>query len=409
MLRYDQFFKFRFPMNVRHLFNCRFRWVCRYGNNVFMKKIFTLIVAAATTLGVYADLNGDGYYRVENYKTKRYASVIDNRGSIDIAATTADLQAIKLWLVFDDVSHDPASVFYISKVGSEYQLTTQGTGVYQIIDHYLKLRENGNSKGQKLYMAYGTDGRVTKYLADGNSWSGNRGTMGTNSSGDYRKWFILPMDAAGENFYGAMPDVDADGSLYTTVYASFPFSAYSSGVKMYYVSNVKNGWVELSEIEGTVPAATPVVVECVGTEPGDNRMTVGGTGSAVSGNKLKGKYFNCDIAGHINRVKYDPTTMRVLGRCADGSLGFVKASGLDYVPANTAYLVVPGWYEDELKCVKTHSEFEADVDEIEAVGGNKPRAVYSITGVQLYQDATDEEIASLPKGIYIIGGKKVKI
>lgn len=138
-------------------------------------------------------------------------------------------------------------------------------------------------------------------------------------------------------------------------------------------------------------------------------MTVGGTGSAVSGNKLKGQYFNCDIAGHINRVKYDPTTMRVLGRCADGSLGFVKASGLDYVPANTAYLVVPGWYEDELKCVKTHSEFEADVDEIEAVGGNKPRAVYSITGVQLYQDATDEEIASLPKGIYIIGGKKVKI
>ena len=257
-----------------------------------MKKIFTLIVAAATTLGVYADLNGDGYYRVENYKTKRYASVIDNRGSIDIAATTADLQAIKLWLVFDDVSHDPASVFYISKVGSEYQLTTQGTGVYQIIDHYLKLRENGNSKGQKLYMAYGTDGRVTKYLADGNSWSGNRGTMGTNSSGDYRKWFILPMDAAGENFYGAMPDVDADGSLYTTVYASFPFSAYSSGVKMYYVSNVKNGWVELSEIEGTVPAATPVVVECVGTEPGDNRMTVGGTGSAVSGNKLKGQYLS---------------------------------------------------------------------------------------------------------------------
>lgn len=74
-----------------------------------------------------------------------------------------------------------------------------------------------------------------------------------------------------------------------------------------------------------------MVVECVGTEPGDNRMTVGGTGSAVSGNKLKGQYFNCDIAGHINRVKYDPTTMRVLGRCADGSLGFVKASGLDYV------------------------------------------------------------------------------
>lgn len=375
-----------------------------------MKKFFTLSLLLASALAANANLDGNGYYRVQNYKTLRYCSVIDNRGSIDLVATSADLQAIKLWKLFEDVSHDPASIFYISKVGSEYQLTTQGTGVYQIIDHYLNLRANGSANGQTLYMAYGTYNNVTKYLADANSWSGNRGSMGTNSSGDYRKWYILPVKADSNDYFGAYPDVDADGSLYCSLYASFPFSAYSDGVKFYYVSNVAStGIVELTEIEGTVPAATPVVVECAGLSPADNKFNVGGTGAAVNGNLLKGQYFNCDVDGHINRVAYNPTNMRILGRCKDGSLGFVKAS-IDYIPANTAYLTVPGWYPDELKCVKTHDEFTSGVEDIEAVEeASAPKTVYTMTGVMLYQDASDDEINSLPAGMYIIGGKKVII
>lgn len=375
-----------------------------------MKKILTLLFAAVTAFGMYADLNGNGYYRVENYKTHRYASVIDNRGSIDIISTTADLQAIKLWRVFADVSHDPGSIFYITKVsGDDYQLTAQGTGLYQIIGHYLKLRENGNADGQKLYMAYGTNGKATRYLGDGNILDRDYGTMATNCSGDYRKWFILPMESDGKNYFGAYPDVEAGGGLYSTIYADFPFSAYSKGVKMYYVSNIGTSIAELTEIEGTVPMSTPVVVECVGEASSDNRLNVGGKAEDISGNKLRGQYFNCDIPGHVNRIAYDPTTMRVLGRCKDGSLGFVKVSGLDYIPANTAYLVVPGWYSDELKCVKTHEEFTAGVGDVEASASEGPRTVYTMTGIMLYKDATSEEISSLPSGIYIIGGKKVKI
>lgn len=374
-----------------------------------MKKIFTLIVAAASTLPVLANLEGDGYYRVENYKTNRYASVIDNRGSIDIVATTADLQAIRLWRIFEDVSHDPASIFYIDHVGDEYQLTAQGTGIYQIIGHYLRIRENGSANGQTLYMAYGTNGKATRYLGDGNTLNRDYGSMSTNCTGDYRKWYVLPVEADSDNFFGAYPDVDAGGGLYTTIYADFPFSAYSEGVKMYYVSNVGNAVVELTEIDGTVPKATPVVVECVGTSASDNRLNVGGKGSSVSGNKLVGQYFNCDVAGHVNRIAYNPSTMRVLGRCKDGSLGFVKAEGLDYVPANTAYITVPGWYDDELKCVKTHDAYLSGVDEIGTDEVAAPRTVYTMTGIRLYDDATDEQISSLPKGIYIIGGKKVRI
>lgn len=375
-----------------------------------MKKLFTLLIAAATAFGAYADLDGSGYYRVKNYKTNRYASIIDNRGSIDIIATTADLQAIKLWRVWDDVAHDPASILYISNVSSDdYQLTAQGTGVYQIINHYLKLRANGSADGQTLYMAYGTNGKATRYLGDGNTLNRDRGSMSTNCDGDYRKWFILPVEADGDDYFGAYPDVEASDGLYQALYASFPYSAYSKGVKFYYVSNVSKDVCELTEITGTVPEATPVVVECVGKTASDNRLNVGGTASAISDNKLRGQYFNCDIAGHVNRVAYNPSTMRVLGRCSDGSLGFIKATGLDYIPANTAYLVVPEWYSDEIKCVKSHADFIAGIGDVAAEDADAPNTVYTLTGMQLYKNATAEQIAALPKGIYIIRGKKVAL
>lgn len=370
-----------------------------------MKKIFTLIIAAVTALSCYANLDGNGYYRVKNYKTNRYVSVIDNRGSIDMIATTADLQAIRLWRVFDDVCHDAASIMDITQVGSEYQLTAQGTGIYQIIGYYLRLRVNGTADGQNLYMAYGTNGKATRYLGDGNILDRDYGSMSTNSTGDYRKWFILPLDAAGDNYFGAYPDVEAKEGLYTTLYADFPFSAYSKGVKMYYVSAVTSSSVTLTEIEGTVPRATPVVVGCVGKTASDNRLNVGGAASEINGNKLVGQYFNCDIPGHINRVSYNPATMRVLGRCSDGSLGFIKASGLDYIPANTAYITVPESYPAEIKCVFGNSA----VSNIETDATGGPQSVYTLSGIRIYQDASQEQISSLPKGLYIIGGKKVKI
>lgn len=376
-----------------------------------MKKIHTLIIALAVSATAHADFTGSGYYRIKNFKSERYATVVDNRGSIDFSSTTADLAAIKLWRVFDDISHDPGSILYITNAGSSYyDLSTQSTSVYGIIGHYLSLDENGKSGSQKLYMAYGTYGKVIRYIGDGTTLKNrDRGYTSTNCTGDYRKWYILPVTPDGDNYIGAKPDVDAAGGLYTTVYASYPFRAYSEGVKLYYVSNMKDGCVELSEVKGTVPAGTPVVVECKGKESGDNRFDIGGSGEKISGNKLSGQYFNSDVAGHINRKAYDAKTMRVLGRCKDGSLGFVKASSLEYIPANSAYLVVPESYGDELKCVKSHEEFTSGIEEIIGDGTSGPRTVYTINGVMLHKDATDDQISSLPEGIYIISGKKVKI
>ena len=61
-----------------------------------MKKPIILSIALCAAFSAAADFNGAGYYRLQNYKTERWASMIDNKGSIDMAGNKADLQAIQL-------------------------------------------------------------------------------------------------------------------------------------------------------------------------------------------------------------------------------------------------------------------------------------------------------------------------
>lgn len=378
-----------------------------------MKKILLLSLGLSVASTVMADLNGAGYYRVENYVTKRYISVIDNRGRIDVGSTSADLQAIRLDRSFERMSSDAASVLYIQPVGSEYNFSTQGTSVYNIINHYVSIDVNGSSGGQKLYMAYGRYNGATRYLGDQTgATSLEYGKMSINCRGDYRKWFILPVTADGDNYFGALPTVSATSGdfqgMYAPLYASFPMSPYSDGVRIYTVDKVSDysGMVTVKELTGVVPSNTPLIVKCAGETSSDNRMNVGGTASAVTPNAaLKGVFFNCSISGHINRVEYDAATMRVLGTCADGSLGFVTAD-IDYIPANTVYLTVAAGSPDEYKIVDEET-FAAGVDDIEADDALK--TVYTLTGMKVGDRMSASDIRSLPSGIYIINGKKVSL
>lgn len=375
-----------------------------------MKKLILLSLAFCGTLPLFADLNGDGYYRVQNLVTNRYVSVVDNRGSVDYVTTSADLQAITLNSNFEVVCSDPASVLYVQKVGSEYNISAQGTSIDKIIDHYVHLEQNGSSQGQKLYMAYGTYDGVTRYLGDGNVMAGDIGGMSVTTTGNYRKWYIKPVVADGDNYFGAAPTVNASAGdyagLYSTLYTSFPYSAYSDGVKFYTIDQIGDwGQVTIKEVTGVIPAATPVIVKCVGEKASDNRINVGGTASTVDTNSsLKGVYFNCDKGGHINRVAYDANTMRVLGVCEDGSLGFITYP-LSYIPANTIYLTVPAGSPAEFKVVE-QSAFSG-VSEVS--NGDELKTVYTLTGIKVGDKMTAAELRSLPSGIYIVNGKKIAL
>lgn len=393
-----------------------------------MKRILVLTAVAGSMLTAKADLLGTpAYYRVMNMNSSRYITLIDNKSNgADFKTSTIESHAILLQKSFDLICHDPASVLYIKQIkGASYEIAGQGMTLDNLVQYDVKVMSRGkdSSTGQTIYWVYGTQSGMTRYLADGNKVGSQTGTVVINSdpyspnaaSAALAKkqcsWFVYPITDDGANYFGVLPTVAASGSHWASMYASFPYAAYSADVEFYYPCDMAStGIVEMKKVEGAVPGGTPVVVKCGSELPTDNRLNIGATSTAkITDNKLKGAYFACTVSGFANYVRYDAATMRVLGKCKDGSVGFVKDATLTMIPANTCYLVVPGWYPDELKCVFSHSEFQAGVDTLEAEGadGQKGKNVYTTTGLLLKKGAGTEDISSLPAGIYIIGGKKV--
>lgn len=242
-----------------------------------MKKLLILSLLAASASTTLADYNGTGYYRVQNYKTTRWISIIDNKGSMDVGSTTFDLGAVQLQKNWDEVCCDPASILYIYPHSGKYQIEAQGTGINQISNRYIDISEAGTGADGKLYYAYGTENGMLKYIGDGELIKKKDKTIAvTNATGDYRKWYIKPVTGDGSCYLGVKTTVNAGGKHYATMYASFPMKPYSDGVKAYVVNTVDQGMAVLDEVTDVIGANTPVVFECATDSPNTNRLTVGG-------------------------------------------------------------------------------------------------------------------------------------
>ena len=317
-----------------------------------MRLLLISLLSFITVLPSLAQLKGDGYYRVKNFMSGRYVYVTDDKGKLNYQSSTADMYAIQLWMDFEKACSDPATVCYIEKIEDKYDIKSQGTGVYEIIDTYVSIRENSDG----TYYAYGSKDGITKYLSDGEkALSLPQGVMSDAGKGDWRKWNIIPFGTDADNYFGIKPTISAGGSHYTSFYTAFPYSFASSGMNAYYIYKVVNGYAVMREITGTVPAYTPVFVKVSSEQPTSNKLYIGGNASAIGDNLMKGVFFNNDMKTHYNRTAYKPETMRMLGLMADGSLGFVT-SNIDFIPANNAYLQVPAGTPAELKLI-TEEEF----------------------------------------------------
>lgn len=326
-----------------------------------MKRIQLLILTMICTLAAQAQLNGDGYYRVKSAKQGRYARVLDDYGYINYQTTDADLGALCTQRSWDIVVSDPGSIIYFQKIKEPngYDFQSQGTGSYKIIQYAVQVEDMGDNK----YWCFASNSLATKYLADDiyPEWADEeakeRGRMVTNvdinTQSEYLDWYVIPV-TTGDNYFGLAPTVSAGGSYYQTFYAAFPFTFFSEGMEAYYVDAISEaqGKVHIREITGGVPASTPVIVKCAAQTPASNKLNVGvSTSGSASDNQLKGVYFCNPDAGsvHTNVTAYVPDTMRVLGTASDGSLAFVKATNLKYIPANTAYIKVSPSAPDVLK------------------------------------------------------------
>lgn len=319
-----------------------------------MNKLFlTLALSSGIVFSGYANLNGAGYYRVKNYGSARWANLIDKKAEVDFLAGTADLHSLQLTNNTEAILTDPGSIVYISPNGKNYDISAQGISLKSLVDQAMSIAQNGTADGQDLYLLYATYSGVTKYVGDANVLTTQEfGKASINvTNANFRKWFLIPVEASSDNYFAAKPTVSAEGKLYTTLFSSFAYQPYSNGVKAYYISRIGYGMAEMVEITGAVPPGSPVVIQCASEDISDNRMQIVELQDALPSNALTGVYFDYyGSASYSNRVKYDPNTMRVLGKCSDGTLGFIT-SDIEYIPSNTAYLKVPAGSAPELKCV----------------------------------------------------------
>ena len=407
-----------------------------------MKRLYTLFIIASLSLAsAIAQDRGTGiignyYYRVRNFGQDRYVYVRDNYDESDIVRQVPDFGAIELWKDASKTIYDPGSVIYIvknDKTGT-YNLKAQGTGVEELTGYEVHINALTGTTTKGLYEVYVKKKDVTQYLYDERTVTRDDGLLGINNKNDdrYRYWIVDKIETNhATNYFGVKPTIQLNGKYYRPFYASFPFKLASEGMHVYYINSVKGDEAVLKEIEGEIPASTPVVIECTSDNPSNNRLELLYTEPTnLSGNKLAGIYFCNQNRGKNSKEAFkvfDASAMRVL-TTANGKLVLSNnetqllnskllqvVNTIDWesededeitvncIPANTCYLMADAGTPATLNI-----RFEGvGIDEILAEKKDKSaEGVYSLSGTQI---RATNDVQGLPAGLYIVGGVKFAI
>lgn len=373
-----------------------------------MKKIL-LFLSSFLPLAAAAQLNGDGYYRIQNYASERYITITDDVIADISTPSDIDVNNLTTWKGVDNIKSNPGSIFLIEAVGDKYNISGQGISVHKITGG--KAYVSINKRGEGIYQlsASATQGgvAVTKYLYDATS-DYEYDYVRTDGNAAYQYWYIKPVDAA-DNYIGITPTIETNDGWYGTIYASFPFKFASTGMTAYYVDGVHTGQFQLKEITDEVkPAATPMIIKCSSNDAAQNMITpVISATTAPSDNLLGGTYFASSLRKHIACVEFDSNSMRVLGKDTNGDLIFTTATedyltDKMYIPKNTAWLNVPAGLTGDFQLVSRDTYSGISNVKVSAQE-NSPKGTYTITGIQV------DDTKALRPGIYIKAGKKVVI
>lgn len=386
-----------------------------------MKRLFLLFISFIS-LNAYAQLDGAGFYRVQNFKTGRTLFVQDDRASVVLEVGTADVSAIVPWTEEGKAFlSNPQSVIYIKPNGSGYDFVAQGMDTYSKIQMPINLSKYGTTD---TYNCYATKSGTTLYLCDEETdLSASRGQFGTNApDATYRRWYITPVSSNSNNYFGVKPTIEIGGKYYLSFYAGFSFKVLSSNLKVYIVSQVNGKSATLEDKTGsTIPAGTPVIFESTSNDPSKNKLELVGIDGSPLSTSLTGVYFcngpkYVDSHSHKNITVYDESTMRVLGKTSDGKLGFIKTSDKQYfvegknggsavlcIPENTAILKGSSLSDEIVLSVGS-----TGIEHVQVAASTL--IVYSLVGSKLGEYSSDTNLSEiLPKGIYLVNGKKMII
>ncbi len=356
-----------------------------------------------------AQIDGDGFYRVQNCETSRYMSEETNYVEVIYSSTSVNAAAIRTRQL-DKLLTCPSSVIYFeSKGGTKYNFVAQAFDIYAKTGFLPNLVSSSAVSG--AYRCYGTDSGITVYLSDyydADEGIVEEGYVRANGKST-RDWYVKKINTS-DNYLGVAPSIQAnDGYYYQPFYASFAFSPVNaSNTKVYYVSRIWNGQAVISEVTGTVPKASPVIIKTTSSTASNNMLSpTSESVTALSGNKLKGVYFCSyfkDQNQPENRTAFDAETMRVLRVQSDGTLAFVVDSSLDYLPANESYLSVSSGSPEVIPVID-EATYTTGITEINANDSQQTvrhPGIYTSTGVKI-RDTNDTQ--GLQPGLYVIDGK----
>ena len=316
-----------------------------------MKKTLSmLLLSACCALNASAQL-ANGYYRIQNTYTDRYISIEDNNTEHYPVSSSGQvtMYGIRTVKPGKKVSTSPSTIVYVRNIqGTEYDIEGQGTSIHYISGNRMYINLVAQPDGS--YQAYGHH-IITIYLADDTDTDVEESYI-KNRSEKTRNWWARAVNTDNE-FLGIDPDVEIDGKYYGSFYASFPIRLVSSGMKAYCVTEAAGSGFTMQEINGDIPAMTPVVIECSSNNYANNKvLPVSSEPSLGINNLLYGTLCARVSTKYTQAEFYNPATMRTLGK-SNGKLAFVKANANDlvsgtYMKAHKAYLLVPSNASDVL-------------------------------------------------------------
>ena len=102
---------------------------------IMKKTLFSLLALLLLSVPVLAQSVQKGYYRVQNFTTKRYIFLVDYKTKgILVSETSYDVDALRTLGGFSNVVSDPSTVYYIENMGgTDYNLKGQGKDVFDFV------------------------------------------------------------------------------------------------------------------------------------------------------------------------------------------------------------------------------------------------------------------------------------
>ena len=419
-----------------------------------MKRTLLTCITALMAFPLFAQYNGEGFYRIKNRgEAGRYISIINNKISEQsknfnpsISSTYSQYVNAEALKCVKSKDSNPGTILYVKGNTSSLTLEAQGMNTDKLLQEFgyagYQLKMSSRGELYTSYSGYQIDLVDFGYTAGEKVAATDCGVatiqfISKENVGTYAQWDFKKIDNENE-FLGINPDVNIqvgqnENKYYTTLYTTFAYQL-SDGMKAYYIDNehhiydtnhVQEPIAELIEInDGKIPQNTPVIIECSSNNVANNKVTLlNETLNPISNNALKGCVFcyiptQTEDQGLINAIKFDKGTMRVIG-FVDGELALVNEANRDYfnslaltngyIPANKVYFPINSADDaaataNGIKLLK-HDEYNKATSISKVVSEDKvvKEGIYTLTGVKV-KDTNSTE--NLPSGIYIINGKK---